>query len=62
MLNRHDSFIVCVASFLSGIEDANDAILLDLMSDLVRKCESSYFKKPIYNKAGDNKKRVRHDG
>ena len=46
-INSHVWTEDCVAAFLSGIEKSEDAILLDLMSDLT----------PIYNKAGDNKKR-----
>ena len=34
-----DSFTKGVAAFLSGIEKSEDAILLDLMSDLVRRQE-----------------------
>ena len=34
-----DSFTKGVAAFLSGIEKSEDAILLDLMSDLVRRRE-----------------------
>ena len=37
-----------MSAFLSGIERTEDAILLDLMSDL----------KPVYDKGGDNKKKV----
>ena len=37
-----------VAAFLSGIENPDDVILLDLMSDV----------KAVYDKAGDNKKKV----
>ena len=37
-----------VSAFLSGVEGPDDMILLDLMSDL----------KPVYDKGGDNKKKV----
>ena len=37
-----------VTAFLSGIENPDDVILLDLMSDV----------KAVYDKAGDNKKKV----
>ena len=37
-----------VSAFLSGVEGSDSMILLDLMSDL----------QPVYDKSGDNKKKV----
>ena len=41
-----------VSAYLSGVEGPDDLILLDLISDAI----------PIYDKAGDNKKRVLFEG
>ena len=32
----YGSFMKCIAAFLEGIEKVDDAILLDIMSDVVR--------------------------